>query len=100
MVGGLGVVLGLVVEGGCPWWGLAFGLVYVTVSRTRGAPPPLGDGCSFSSVFNHFGMGWFGLLSPKKKRFQTDMQQVCCSFESKGGVAFKVSQAIFDLFGL
>ena len=47
--------------GGCPWWGLAFGLM--AVSCTRGVPPPLSDGCGFFLWFQFIGVGLVGLLS-------------------------------------
>ena len=67
--GGVGVVLGLVGLGGCPWWGsVVLGSLYVAVSRTRGVPPPLGDGRGFSFGFNSFGVGWLAFCLKKKKK--------------------------------
>ena len=46
------------------------GSVYVAVSRARGVPPPLGDGCGFSFLLFILGVGWVGLLSQKKKEIK------------------------------
>jgi hypothetical protein len=63
----MGVVLGLVGSECCPWWVSCLGPFTWRCFASKGPRLPLVR-VRFLFVLIHFGVGWFGLLSPKKKK--------------------------------